>query len=219
MNTKTMRLPPRRVLTPSSTTSNKRKERDDPFERPKPIHTTTTKLLKPDKPNNRLGSEPIATTSGSKGSEPMPSNQLLAGYLAHEYLTMGALLGQPWVPPKRKTKEEDDGGEEGETTAMTTETPCRRTEKKVERERYVEVMGLLKGGGTHLHGVVNPTQLARFLHLWSNRQLGEWGPLWTRGTIPFALFPFVLFQANEREREEKLETWNLKLLLRSFFFF
>jgi len=37
--------------------------------------------------------------------------------------------------------------------------------QKEERERYVEVTGLLKGGGTHLQGVVNPTQLARFLHL------------------------------------------------------
>jgi len=143
MNTKTMRLPPRRVLTPSTTTtSNKRKERDDPspFERPKP-----------DKPLSRTG------------PAPMPSNQLLAGYLAHEYLTKGTLLGQSWLPGK--TKEEDDGGEEGEAA---TDTPCRSPEmknQKEERERYVEVTGLLKGGGTHLHGVVNPTQLARFLHL------------------------------------------------------
>ena len=156
MNTKTMRLPPRRVLTPSTTTtSNKRKERDDPspFERPKPnLPGPGSKSLKPDKPLSRTG------------SAPMPSNQLLAGYLAHEYLTKGTLLGQPWVPGKTK-EEEEDGGEEGEAA---TETPCRSTEmkiQKVERERYVEVTGLLKGGGTHLQGVVNPTQLARFLHL------------------------------------------------------
>ncbi|KEH42486.1 hypothetical protein MtrunA17_Chr1g0183471 [Medicago truncatula] len=155
MNTKTMRLPPRRVLTPSTkTTSNKRKERDDTslFERPKPnIPGPGSKLLKLDKPLSKTG------------SAPMPSNQLLAGYLAHEYLTKGTLLGQQWVPGK--TKEEDDSGEEGEAA---TETPCQSTEmknRKEERERYVEVTGLLKGGGTHLQGVVNPTQLARFLHL------------------------------------------------------
>ncbi|CAK8571735.1 unnamed protein product [Lathyrus sativus] len=171
MNTKTMRLPPRRVLTPSTTTSSKRKERDDPFERPKPIPASTSKLPKSDKPISRLGSEPITspttTTTANKGLEPMPSNQLLAGYLAHEYLTKGTLLGQPWVPPKGKSKEEDDGGDEGEPTATATteEEPYRMPEIKMERERYVEVTGLLKSGGTHLHGVVNPTQLARFLHL------------------------------------------------------
>ncbi|KAL2323410.1 hypothetical protein Fmac_027789 [Flemingia macrophylla] len=132
MNTKTMRLPPRRVLTPASaaaaTNNNKRKERDDPFDRPKPI----PKLLKPD---NR--------------PEPKPSNQLLAGYLAHEFLTKGTLLGQPWAPPKGKSSEEAQ--------------PPQPTPE--ERERYAEVAGLLKGGGTQLPGVVNPTQLARFLHL------------------------------------------------------
>ncbi|KAL5068044.1 hypothetical protein RYX36_018931 [Vicia faba] len=170
MNTKTMRLPPRRVLTPSTTTSSKRKERDDPFERPKPIPVTTSKLPKSDKPISRLGSEPITlpttTTTASKDLEPkpMPSNQLLAGYLAHEYLTKGTLLGQPWVPPKGKSKEEDDGGDdEGEPTPA--EEARGTPEIKMERERYVEVTGLLKSGGTHLHGVVNPTQLARFLHL------------------------------------------------------
>ncbi|TKY52761.1 hypothetical protein E2542_SST24283 [Spatholobus suberectus] len=171
MNTKTMRLPPRRVLTPSGST-NKRKERDDPLDRPKPIPVAaTTKLLKPDKPNPCPGSEPVTGTSNStKGLEPTakPSNQLLAGYLAHEFLTRGTLLGQPWAPPraegpKGKSSTEDGGsGEEGEPTA-TAAAPCRRAEE--ERERYAEVAGLLKGGGTQLPGVVNPTQLARFLHL------------------------------------------------------
>lgn len=155
MNTKTMLLPPRRV-TPSSTT-NKRKEREDPFDRPKP----TNKLLKPDKPIHRLGSKP--TTTATTSAKPMPSNQLLAGYLAHEYLTRGTLLGQPWAPPQtevsREEPTENDGGEEGEAT----EASCWKAEE--ERERYLKVADLVKGGGTHLPGVVNPTQLARFLHL------------------------------------------------------
>ncbi|XP_057425148.1 uncharacterized protein LOC130718558 [Lotus japonicus] len=172
MNTKTMRLPPRRVLTPSTTT-NKRKERDDPFERPAPVSIPipvpgpTSKLPKPDnKPiTPRLGAEPIqntaagATTSKVSVSEPMmmpPSNQLLAGYLAHEYLTKGTLLGQPWVPAKTDGPTKAEDGEEGRKAAAAEEE---------ERERYAEVAGLLRGGGTHLPGVVNPTQLARFLHL------------------------------------------------------
>ncbi|XP_027367338.1 uncharacterized protein LOC113873431 [Abrus precatorius] len=164
MNTKTMRLPPRRVLTPSGTT-NKRKERDDPFDRPKPIPATPTKLLKPDKPIPRPGSEPITGTSNSKGSDSKLSNQLLAGYLAHEYLTKGTLLGQPWGPARaeggsRGKSTEEGGGEDGEAEAAP---PCRRTEEEL--ERYTEVAGLLNGGGAHLPGVVNPTQLSRFLHL------------------------------------------------------
>lgn len=175
MNTKTMRLPPRRVLTPSTTT-NKRKERDDPFGRPAPVSIPipvpgpTSKLPKPDnKPiTPRLGAEPIqntaaaATTSKVSVSEPMmmmmmpPSNQLLAGYLAHEYLTKGTLLGQPWVPAKTDGPTKAEDGEEGRKAAAAEEE---------ERERYAEVAGLLRGGGTHLPGVVNPTQLARFLHL------------------------------------------------------
>ncbi|KAK7267428.1 hypothetical protein RIF29_20102 [Crotalaria pallida] len=156
-----MRLPPRRVLTPSGTT-NKRKERDDPFERPKPI---TTKLPKSEKPIPRPGSEAITSSSNSSGGgkgvvEPTPSNHLLAGYLAHEYLTKGTLMGQPWAQPgeKLKGKEEEEENAGGDAAVA----PCRRSAE----ERYAEVAGLLKGGGgSHLPGVVNPTQLGRFLHL------------------------------------------------------
>ncbi|MED6186742.1 hypothetical protein PIB30_069622 [Stylosanthes scabra] len=168
MNTKTMRLPPRRVLTPSG---SKRKERGDPFERPKPITTTTTsKLLKPDRPTLRPVSEPIttsapttptpspSTTSSGKGFElTTPSNQLLAGCLAHEYLTKGTLLGQPWTQtwaesPIVADKEKEDCGDKA----------CEAEENK---ERYAKVAGLFKCDGVHLSGVVNPTQLARYLHL------------------------------------------------------
>ncbi|XP_045826486.1 uncharacterized protein LOC123918468 [Trifolium pratense] len=168
MNTKTMRLPPRRVLTSSNSTTsnNKRKERDDPFERPKPIHGPNSKLLKPDKPISKLsGSEPVqSATTTTTTTTTTPSNQLLAGYLAHEFLTKGTLFGQPWIPSRGKEEEEDEddvgGGAEGEATEAP---PSRRPETKIDKERYVEVTALLKGGGTHLPGIVNPTQLARFL--------------------------------------------------------
>jgi hypothetical protein len=76
-------------------------------------------------------------------------------------------MGKPWVPSRGKTKEEEEdddnvGGEEGGSTEAP---PCRRPETKIDKERYVEVTALLKSGGTHLPGVVNPTQLARFLDL------------------------------------------------------
>ncbi|KAK7393375.1 hypothetical protein VNO78_21928 [Psophocarpus tetragonolobus] len=168
-----MRLPPRRVLTPSGTT-NKRKERDDPFERPKPKTIPAPPSMKLLKPNPWAGSEPITGTSKGALTEPKPkpSNQLLAGYLAHEFLTKGTLLGQPWAPPRtdgptKGKSSTEDGGEEGQpTTATATAAAAAATTRtEEERERYAEVAGLLKGGGTQLPGVVNPTQLARFLHL------------------------------------------------------
>lgn len=146
MNTKTMRLPPRRVLTPT-----KRKERDA-FDAPTPA-----KLLKPTTSPSQAGSDKAAAAA-----EPDSSNQVLAGYLAHEYLTRGTLFGQPFdpaqsqpVPPVDSRKVTKPGNrEDGE--------PNKGEEKY---QRYVEVASLLKRDGAHIGGIVNPTQLARFLHM------------------------------------------------------
>lgn len=136
MSTKTMRPPPRRVAawasssgstpTSGSSSNSKRKERDnDGFESPNtgPTTPTMTKLSKPD--------------------EPRLNNQLLAGYMAHEFLTKGTLLGRRWGPTKSPRVE-----------------PLQH-----KYERYVEVVDLLKTDGAHLSGVVNPTQLAQLLRL------------------------------------------------------
>jgi hypothetical protein len=145
MNTKTMRLPPRRVLTPNAI-NNKRKDREE-FDALKPP-PPTMKLPKPDASQ----AEPIS-----------PSNQLLAGYLAHEFLTRGTLFGQPWdpaknevppvSPPKKRAKPSRNG--EAEPSVGQLE----------DYQRYVEVASLLKMDGAHLPGIVNPTQLAGFLQL------------------------------------------------------
>lgn len=140
MSTKTMRLPPRRVLTPTTTHTtpapNKRKERDDAFDPPKPS-SPTHRIMK-----SKPGSDPTG----------LPSH-LLAGYLAHEFLTRGTLFGQPWDPREGPTEKRKGKGEAEEEAAPE------------KRERYVEVADLLKESGPHLPGIVNPTQLARFLHL------------------------------------------------------
>ncbi|KAJ9176469.1 hypothetical protein P3X46_011778 [Hevea brasiliensis] len=135
MSTKTMRPPPRRVLT-----TNKRKEREgfdslksSPPSSPTP---TPTKLPKPTTPQAGSG----------KLSEPVSFNQILAGYLAHEYLSKGTIYGQPFGP--------SEGGEEEEAE------PSEGNYK-----RYVEVSSLLKADGAHLPGVVNPSQLSRFLQM------------------------------------------------------
>lgn len=165
MNTKTMRLPPRRVLTQT----NKRKEREgfDGVKQP-----SITKLPKP-KPT---------TTFQSGSKDPASSNQLLAGYLAHEFLTQGTLFGQPWDPARaeavpvsvsstldlRKGKptqtQTQIGGAEPEPESTTS---GRRAEPpQLENyQRYVELANLLKTDGAHLAGIVNPTQLARLLQM------------------------------------------------------
>ncbi|KAK1559387.1 hypothetical protein Q3G72_013908 [Acer saccharum] len=75
-----MRLPPRRVLT-----QTKRKHRDDLDD---PKLSSFTKLPKP------ITSQP----GFNKAAKPDSSNQLLAGYMAHEYLTKATLFGQPFDP-------------------------------------------------------------------------------------------------------------------------
>lgn len=147
MNTKTMRLPPRRILTPNAINNKKRKDREE-FDALKP---STTKLTKP---------EPDAPKA-----EPInQSNQLLAGYLAHEFLTRGTLFGQPWgdpaknevvpvSPPKKRAK--PSRNDEAEPSDGQLE----------DYQRYVEVASLLKTDGAHLPGIVNPTQLACFLQM------------------------------------------------------
>lgn len=148
MNTKTMRLPPRRVLLPT-----KRKERED-------YKSPTTKSLKP---------TPAQPESYKVPEPDSSSNQLLAGYLAYEYLTKGTLFGKPFDAARDQAGQGPASGQ-----ASAVEPKKVKPEKKDEAEpqleeenykRYVEVASLLKTGGAHVPGIVNPTQLARFLHM------------------------------------------------------
>lgn len=147
MSTKTMRLPPRRVLTPAGGPSarNKRKDREDGSDLPEP--SASANMQKPDH-------KPIP------GSElPALSNQLLAGYLAHEFLTRGTLFGQPWDSSLRA----EEGAKEKTKGNVTAREKEERDEPPEKLKRYVEVADLLKEEGPHLPGIVNPTQLGRFL--------------------------------------------------------
>ncbi|XP_039126534.1 uncharacterized protein LOC120262475 [Dioscorea cayenensis subsp. rotundata] len=74
--------------------------------------------------------------------EPVAGNRLLAGYLAHEFLTKGTLFGnRPGPEPNRK--------------------PDRAHQPKT----YADVARVFKTDGVHVPGVVNPTQLARWLQM------------------------------------------------------
>ncbi|XVF72053.1 hypothetical protein PTKIN_Ptkin12aG0090500 [Pterospermum kingtungense] len=154
MNTKTMRLPPRRVSMPNN---NKRKERDD-FDL-KHLTPAPTKLPKPVAP----------LAASDKAAHPVLSNQLLAGYLAHEFLTRGTLFGQTWDPnrPQQQTAAESRKGirEENEPSERSRGADAEPKPREEKRQRYVEVAGLLKTDGAHIPGIVNPSQLARFLEM------------------------------------------------------
>ncbi|KAK8650753.1 hypothetical protein V6N13_140379 [Hibiscus sabdariffa] len=140
--------------------TNKRKERDD-FDL-KRLNPPLTKLPKP--------ALPLA--GSDRAAQPVLSNQLLAGYLAHEYLTRGTLFGQTWdLPQPRQTAAESRWGI-GEGVDLNERSRAGGAEPKAEaepreekRQRYVEVASLLKTDGAHIPGIVNPSQLARFLQM------------------------------------------------------
>ncbi|KAF8111587.1 hypothetical protein N665_0074s0114 [Sinapis alba] len=155
MNTKTMRLPPRRVQTP-----DKRKERDGVISSvvQKPPETSAKKLPPP----QNLNRPPVNSITNKSviAAEPVGSNQLiLAGYLSHEFLTKGTLFGEQWDPARPQAGQTESKKLKRSHIAESAE----ETEPK--RKRYVEVANLLRADGAHLPGIVNPAQLARFLNL------------------------------------------------------
>ncbi|KEH23952.1 hypothetical protein MtrunA17_Chr7g0261571 [Medicago truncatula] len=126
MSTKTMHPPPRRVPRASTCSTNnnnnsKHKEMDhDGDSKPK-----------------------ICNDNNNKGSNLSLNNTLFAGYLAHEFLTKGTLLGQQ----------------------MSSMSSSREEPLQQKYNRYVEVAYLLKSDGTHFPDIVNPTQLGLELRL------------------------------------------------------
>ncbi|XP_052170699.1 uncharacterized protein LOC127786945 [Diospyros lotus] len=143
----------RRIGTPprGGPSNNKRKERESLQIPPPP----NKKLVRPNDPRPKPG--PVQ--SSAKSPEPASNNQLLAGYLAHEFLTKGTLFGQPWGSTRAEAVESRRPKQPGSSQEAEAEA---RIE---EYQRYVEVASLLKTDGAHLPGIVNPTQLARFLQL------------------------------------------------------
>lgn len=127
----------RRILTPGE--SRKRKERErGAFYPPKP---------------------PLATTS-SKLAEPLSSNTLLAGYMAYEFLTKGTLMGQKFDPARAVAVPLRMKPNRAEPTGKMKPPPPPPTQ-----QTYGEVANLMKSDGVHIPGVVNPSQLARWIQM------------------------------------------------------
>lgn len=148
MSTTSSMNPSRRGSSPAPSNNNKRKDRD--FLKP-------SRFVKPTP--HRAGAVKPPTTP-----EPASKNQLLAGYLAYEFLNKGTLFGQAWDPARAEAKPVSaEPRKMKEKNGKPTE-PRQQVEVK-RNERYVEVARLLKSDGAHLPGIVNPTQLTGLLQL------------------------------------------------------
>lgn len=124
------------VSTPSEQAVLLQRQPPPPLARPDP------RGVKPDRPAVRLGAKPPLPQPGAQ----VGGNKLLAGYLAHEFLRCGTLLGERRLePPRLKEKDPAPAPE-----------PSRR---------YAEVSRLLMAGGARIPGVVNPSQLGHWLRI------------------------------------------------------
>ncbi|CAO2832213.1 unnamed protein product [Amaranthus hypochondriacus] len=94
---------------------------------------------------------------GFNSNIPNSSNRLLAGYMAHEFLTKGTLFGQKFDPAR------------AEALPVSAAEPKRKAAVEpgsIKPNRsYADVAQLLKADGTHIPGIVNPTQLARWIQM------------------------------------------------------
>jgi hypothetical protein len=94
--------------------------------------------------------EPVKPAPSLAPARGGSGNKLLAGHLAHEFLTRGTLLGRR-IEPSR-------GGPAPVAADVRDEEPD-------PKRRYAEVSLLLMTSGAHIPGVVNPTQLGRWLQI------------------------------------------------------
>lgn len=86
--------------------------------------------------------------------KPLSSNRLLAGFMACEFLSKGTLLGQKFDPARLEV---DANNKKVESRSQPS--------GKLEPTTYAEVANMLKSDGAHIPGVVNPTQLARWIQM------------------------------------------------------
>ncbi|XP_013596972.1 PREDICTED: uncharacterized protein LOC106305151 isoform X1 [Brassica oleracea var. oleracea] len=83
------------------------------------------------------------------------SNCLLAGYMAQELLTCGTMLGRKLYPGWAEVGPLDSPSQKH-----------REVKKKAAHHSYSKVANVFKTDGTHAPGVVNPTQLAKWIQIY-----------------------------------------------------
>ncbi|XP_004495353.1 uncharacterized protein [Cicer arietinum] len=118
------------------------------------------RMLPPGNTRKRKHSE------ADKPATPTSSNRLLAGYLAHEFLTKGTLFGEKFGPDSESLV---GSGEQIRSQlysrAEASESELTRPFVRKEQESYSEVASIMKTDGTHIKGIVNPTQLSRWIRM------------------------------------------------------
>ena len=126
-------------------------------------HNHPWRIFTPGALRKRKEMEPPAYTAAAttpfKSAERDSCNRLLAGYMAHEFLTKGTLLGQKWDPARAEALPVSKPG----PSKRTEVEPSRIAKKPNCDERYGDVARLLKEDGATVPGIVNPTQLARWI--------------------------------------------------------
>lgn len=128
----------------------KRKEPQpfDPPLNPIPVKPISAKVAQPAHPAHPAQVAKLAKPVEPNNHNNDNNNKLLAGYLAHEFLTKGTLLGKRFEPGKVELN------------------PVHQAGPSKPGNSYKEVSYLLKADGVHIPGVVNPTQLGRWLQKW-----------------------------------------------------
>ncbi|XP_052207949.1 uncharacterized protein LOC127811813 [Diospyros lotus] len=114
----------------------------------------------------RSSDEPPAPPSAAVAAKPVPPNQLLAGYLAYEFLTKGTLFGEKWDPARAEAEAESESEElQGMQPGQSENRDAKASQrvKPLQHQSYLAVASLLKGDGVHVPGIVNPSQLAQWI--------------------------------------------------------
>ncbi|KAG6480718.1 uncharacterized protein LOC122016355 [Zingiber officinale] len=133
-----------RIAEATNDARRKRKERDSSDS----SLTQSPAVAAPEPSHARIGPSPIPVPGPVRAG----NNRLLAGCLAHEFLTGGTLLGKRWGKETGAGSELDKAASSGEST-RGREAPS----------SYAAVTYLLKAEAACIPGVVNPTQLAHWL--------------------------------------------------------
>lgn len=148
----------RRILPPGET--RKRKERESFYTAaPGAVAKTTTP-----RPFVRPAPAPAPAQAAGKAKPAgeKSDGRLLAGYMAHEFLTKGTLFGQRFDPARLEAA--PASGKPAEPKRAKPEAEPSVDAKEEGHASYADVAGILKSDGAHIPGIVNPTQLARWIH-------------------------------------------------------
>ncbi|RWR96579.1 putative Embryo sac development arrest 6 [Cinnamomum micranthum f. kanehirae] len=113
------------------------------------------------KERDGIDASPLKASASAARAEPAP-NWLLAGYLAHEFLTRGTLFGEKWDPPRAEAVPAPSEPKV-KRRKLPNAIPADENLAPNKPKAYADVANLLNDGGAHIPGIVNPTQLVQWL--------------------------------------------------------